>query len=281
LTGFARGTTVGGYFFIVNIEIKDVSATRKNMVATLTQSEVAAEHAAVVAEFVKYARLPGFRPGKAPAAMVQKQFARQIDEDFKQKITAKAYQDGLKESKLDVLNVIDLQTGDIKAGTEATITVTVDVRPTFELPGYNGIAVTVAPVDPTAEEIDAAIDELRHYGLQTWAAFTVGHDTDTVESIKETVAFAMRNKFTFAAFNILSPYPGTPFYDRLAADGRLLYGGRWWLDPTYRFNYAAFVPAHMTADELTQTAFWCRRRFNSSRSRLHRSRRPYQGHCAD
>jgi len=131
------------------------------MVVTLTQGEVAAEHAAIVAEFVKYARLPGFRPGRAPAAMVQRQFAKQIDEDLKQKITAKAYQDGLKESKLDVLNVIDLQNGDIKTGADATITVTLDVRPAFELPGYNGIAVTIAPIEPTAAEVDAAIDEMR------------------------------------------------------------------------------------------------------------------------
>ena len=166
LTGLVRAITVDGYFFNVNIEIKDVSATRKNMVVSLTQGEVAAEHAAVVAEFVKYARMPGFRPGKAPAAMVQKQFAKQIDEDLKQKITAKAYQDGLKESKLDVLNVIDVQNGDIKNGADATVTVTVDVRPTFDLPGYNGIAVTIAPIEPTDEEIDAAIDELRAQGAK-------------------------------------------------------------------------------------------------------------------
>jgi len=124
------------------------------------------------------------------------------------------------------------------------------------------------------DQYESAIKELRHYGLQTWAAFTVGHDTDTVESIKETAAFAVRHKFTFAAFNILSPYPGTPFYDRLAAAGRLLYGGKWWLDPSYRFNYAAFVPANMTADELTQTAFWCRRTFNSPSSILRRALEP-------
>ena len=148
-------------FFNVNIEIKDVSATRKNMVVSLTEGEVAAEHAAVVAEFIKYARIPGFRPGKAPAAMVQKQFGKQIDEEFKQKVTSKAYQDGIKESKLDVITVTDLQTGEIKAGAAATITVTVDVRPDFELPDYNGLPVNVAPVEPTDAEIDAAIDAIR------------------------------------------------------------------------------------------------------------------------
>ena len=56
----------------MNIEIKDVSETRKSLVVTLDQAEVAAEHQAVVGEISKHARLPGFRPGKAPANLVLK-----------------------------------------------------------------------------------------------------------------------------------------------------------------------------------------------------------------
>lgn len=56
---------------------------------------------------------------------------------------------------------------------------------------------------------------LRKWGLQTWASFTIGHDTDTVESIKKTVDWALENKFATAAFNILMPYPKTPLYQKL------------------------------------------------------------------
>jgi len=108
-----------------------------------------------------------------------------------------------------------------------------------------------------------AVQELRHYGLQTWAAFTVGHDTDTATSIRETCDFAIRSKFSFAAYNILMPYPGTPLYDALAAEGRLLFDGQWWLHPDYRFNHAAFIPATMTPEELTAASYQCRRRMNS------------------
>ena len=104
---------------------------------------------------------------------------------------------------------------------------------------------------------------LRDHGLQTWAAFTLGYDHDTVDSIERTLAFALENRFTFAAFNVLMPYPGTPLYARLAAEGRLLYDGRWWLHPEYRFNHAAFVPARMSADQLTEAGFRCRSVFNS------------------
>ena len=111
---------------------------------------------------------------------------------------------------------------------------------------------------------------LRKWGLQTWAAFTIGHDTDTVESIKQTVDWALKNKFTFAAFNILMPYPKTPLYEILQAEGRLLYDEKWWLHDEYRFNYASFIPKKMTPQELTEVAYYCRKKFNSPLSVLYR-----------
>jgi radical SAM superfamily enzyme YgiQ (UPF0313 family) len=112
---------------------------------------------------------------------------------------------------------------------------------------------------------------LRDYGLQTWAAFTLGHDGDTPETIERTLEFAMRNKFAFAAFNILLPYPGTPLYQQLGSEGRLLFDGKWWLHPEYRFNHAAFRPARMSADKLTEMAYYARRTFNSRASIVQRA----------
>jgi len=107
------------------------------------------------------------------------------------------------------------------------------------------------------------IEVLRNYGLQTWAAFTLGYDYDTVDSVKSTLDFAMENKFCFAAFNILMPYPGTPLYSKLHTSDRLLYDGKWWLHPDYSFNHAAFTPALMSHDELTEVCFYARSKFNS------------------
>ncbi len=118
------------------------------------------------------------------------------------------------------------------------------------------------------------IKELRQWGLQTWAAFTVGHDGDTVESIRATCDFAIRNKFTFAAFNILMPYPNTPLYEKLKQEGRLLYDGKWWLHEEYRFNYCSIVPKNMTPEELTEVSFECRSRFNSWKSIVKRALEP-------
>jgi radical SAM superfamily enzyme YgiQ (UPF0313 family) len=114
------------------------------------------------------------------------------------------------------------------------------------------------------------LDVLRDYGLQTWAAFTVGHDCDTPESVERTLEFAMKNKFTFAAFNLLMPYPGTPLYQQLKDEKRLLYDGKWWLHPDYRFNHAAFIPKNMSPEQLTELTFWMRRTFNSPTSIFYR-----------
>ncbi len=114
------------------------------------------------------------------------------------------------------------------------------------------------------------VEVLRNHGMQTWAAFTLGYDNDTAESVLATLDFALQSRFTFAAFNILMPYPGTPLYWRLEKEGRLLYDGKWWLHPEYRFNDAAFIPQRMTPDELTHVCHYMRKKFNSIPSLLHR-----------
>ncbi|HET6846874.1 MAG TPA: radical SAM protein [Anaerolineales bacterium] len=114
----------------------------------------------------------------------------------------------------------------------------------------------------------AALSE-RH--LQTWAAFILGYDNDDVESMLSLCEWGIAQRFTFAAFNVLMPYPSTPLYTRLKEEDRLLYDGNWWLHPAYRFNYAAFRPKRMTADELTEAGWTCRQRWSSMSSILRRA----------
>jgi trigger factor len=97
----------------VNVQTNNVSATRKSVIVTLDPSEVDAEHQAVVGEIAKYAQLPGFRPGKAPAAMIAKKFGKQIEEEFKQKVVAKAYRSALDQEKLDVINIVNVEEGKV------------------------------------------------------------------------------------------------------------------------------------------------------------------------
>ena len=145
----------------MNLEIKEISPTRKSLVVTLDAAEVDAEHQAVVGEFSRMARLPGFRPGKAPAAMVAKRFGKEIAEEFKQKVVAKAYREGSAQAKLDVVQVTNAEEGVIAPGVAATITITVDLRPEFKLPDLAGFTTEVLPAEPTEAEVDATIEALR------------------------------------------------------------------------------------------------------------------------
>ena len=119
-----------------------------------------------------------------------------------------------------------------------------------------------------------AVATLRSRHLQTWAAFLLGYEHETPDSVAATCEWAIAQRFTFAAFNVLMPYPRTPLYARLAEEGRLLYDGRWWLHPEYRFNHAAYRPARMTADQLTEAAWAARRRWSSPASIVHRALDP-------
>lgn len=146
---------------LVNIELKDISDTRKSLVVTLDKGEVDTEYRSVIKEFAGAARIPGFRPGKAPAEIIERRYAKEIKEEFKNKVVGRAYRDGLEKAKLDVLTVVDVKDGTIEPTLSAAVTFTVDVNPSFELPEYKGIETQVAPTEPTDEEITAFVDGMR------------------------------------------------------------------------------------------------------------------------
>jgi len=145
----------------VNTSVQDQTVTRKTLVVKLEAAEVSARHAATVAEFARLARIPGFRPGKAPADMVLKRFGRDIADEFKQKVVTQAYQSGLAEAKLDVLRLVDAQPGELAADQPAEIRFTVDVRPQFDLPAYDSLETEVASTEASEQEVEQAIESMR------------------------------------------------------------------------------------------------------------------------
>lgn len=121
---------------------------------------------------------------------------------------------------------------------------------------------------------DAVVARIRDAGIMLWAAFLLGYDHETPASIRETVDWALSKKFAFSAFNILTPYPGTAFHARMEAEGRLLYGGRWWLHDDYRFGHAAFRPRHMSPETLSELGLEARLRHSSVFQILRRATDP-------
>jgi radical SAM superfamily enzyme YgiQ (UPF0313 family) len=106
-----------------------------------------------------------------------------------------------------------------------------------------------------------------------YGTFIVGYDHDTPESIAETVAFAKQQGLFIAAFNHITPFPGTPLYKRLQHEGKLLFES-WWTDRRYRYNMIPFQPAKMSPRELEDLCLQARKEFYSWRSIASRARQP-------
>lgn len=141
----------------MNIEQKDISPTRKAILAHYSADEVSAEEKAVLAEFIQFAKIPGFRPGKANPAMVQKQYAKEISRELNQRLVQKAHEDGLGKSEQRIYGIVDIETGEIVSGKKATINFSVDIIPKFDLPEYEGVKVKSAPTEANDKEIDQMI----------------------------------------------------------------------------------------------------------------------------
>ena len=125
------------------------------------------------------------------------------------------------------------------------------------------------------EEADMvrSIRNLREFGISIYATFVFGYDDDTPETFEKTLRFAIENKFFFAAFNHLVPFPGTQLFERLKQEGRLL-DEHWWLDEKFVFGDVVFRPAHFTPEELAGYCQTYRRKFYSFSSILRRGLDP-------
>ncbi|HTK77765.1 MAG TPA: radical SAM protein [Gemmataceae bacterium] len=105
-----------------------------------------------------------------------------------------------------------------------------------------------------------SIARFRRHGLAVYGTFVFGYDNDDAAVVRRSVAFAREQKLFLAAFNHLVPFPGTPLYRRLAAEGRLR-TPKWWLDPDGRVGDVVFQPRKMSPDELQALCLEARREF--------------------
>src|SRR5262249_25252868 len=89
-----------------------------------------------------------------------------------------------------------------------------------------------------------SLARFRAHGLAVYGTFVFGYDNDDAALVRRSVAFAREQRLFLAAFNHLVPFPGTPLYDRLAREGRLLRPA-WWLDPDCRVGDVLFRPRNL------------------------------------
>jgi radical SAM superfamily enzyme YgiQ (UPF0313 family) len=105
-----------------------------------------------------------------------------------------------------------------------------------------------------------SLRRFRDHGLAVYGTFVFGYDHDDRAVIRRSVEFAREQKLFLAAFNHLVPFPGTPLYQRLRREGRLL-KPKWWLDPDTRVGDVVFRPKRLEPGELEAACLEARRRF--------------------
>jgi len=171
-----RAADIGGLINIetthtsVKVTVEDVNDTRKKVHVSVDGEEIAAESKALLQQFSKQAKIQGFRPGKAPANLIQAKYKNELKGELNRKVTSSAYEEGVKESGLDVYAVVAMDGGDIDpndAGAELSFTF--DIRPTIDLPEYKGLNVEA----PKAEVTDKEFDQTKDYILNQRAEYNV------------------------------------------------------------------------------------------------------------
>jgi radical SAM superfamily enzyme YgiQ (UPF0313 family) len=117
---------------------------------------------------------------------------------------------------------------------------------------------------------EKTLAKLRKYGIRIYATFVMGYDEDSISTVHEVLAFAKEQRFYLAAFNHITPFPGTPLFNRLLNEGRLTHKN-WWMDETYQYGMLPFKPQKIDALQLEEECINARQKFFSVKSILRRS----------
>lgn len=147
----------------MNVSVTDLSTTRKELLVNVTGEEIAAEEQRLIQEFKQHAKLPGFRPGKAPDSIVRLRLRKQLQEELNRQMLQKVYEEAVsKNESFKVFEVVEFtHQEDFKPGVEANVDLTIDVVPEFELPAYVGLETTRPSTEVTDEEIEQTITNIR------------------------------------------------------------------------------------------------------------------------
>lgn len=127
----------------------------------LPSDQVSKEWTNVTRDFQRQARIPGYRPGKAPQALVESRFAKDIKEQLTSKLLRESLNEAIREKNLRVLSVS--QVDDVEIGEDRTMRyrATVLTEPEFDLPDYSSIPADITKEDVTDESVQRWMDQLR------------------------------------------------------------------------------------------------------------------------
>ena len=152
----------------MHIEVETLPNCVTALRVELPPERVDKERETILRDYQGAARLPGYRPGKAPKALVETRYKKEINEELQRKLVSAGTREAIAEKKLRVLTIGDVD--EVTLGLDRTLTFTAKVitAPEFELPPYQGLPVRVPPEEVSEADIDNALGSLR----QRLAEFT-------------------------------------------------------------------------------------------------------------
>ncbi len=145
----------------MQIQIDDLSPVQKKMSFTLPPTAVDDALDEAYANLRKDVRMKGFRQGKVPRRILEQRFGRHIEGEVGGQLISEAFDNAVKEHELFPVSQPIVEKGNLKKGVEYQFSVTVEVKPTIEVTGWQGLDVEWETVDVPEEDVEAELDAQR------------------------------------------------------------------------------------------------------------------------
>ena len=142
-------------------EFADVNETRKNVRVEIPSDVVDAEIDRIARDYSKKARIPGFRPGKAPTRVIKQRFKDQILHDVAHDLIPRAMDDALRERGVEPVDTPDVRDVNIEEGQPLTFTASFDTVPSFDPGDLATISLRRPAVAIDEEAVNGALQRLR------------------------------------------------------------------------------------------------------------------------
>jgi trigger factor len=145
----------------MKVEVEKQPGSVSKLQIELPADEVTKEWDAIATSFARFAKIPGYRPGKAPRAVIDKRFRKEIQDELTKKLVSKSYHEAVEQEQLRVASLTNIE--DVQFGEDKSMRfrATVVTAPEFELPDYKNIPVHVPDTKISEAEVESAIERLR------------------------------------------------------------------------------------------------------------------------
>ena len=145
----------------MTFEKKDSSPCVVALSIKAEAAEVADVYKSVLGAFMREAAIPGFRKGKVPMNIIKQKFQQEIARECEQRCFGKFYQDALKQSGIEAVNLQNVTDVLFTPETGFSCTALVEVKPDFSLPKYKKLAIKPGDTKVTDEQVEERVESFR------------------------------------------------------------------------------------------------------------------------